>query len=160
MKSRVNPFRHLLLLLILACPCSLFAEDGYYLNPGIKFGYTFGENGGATVGIEVSYTRVGETSDRPFAYGILASVDYCKNADRVRYHIGGEYLFLAIGPTMIVEAGAIDWGVNVTPYLWAIVVPYFNYTFRTAGHSNLSEVGGFLKIPIWVKGDEYSFSGD
>ena len=41
-----------------------------------------------------------------------------------------------------------------------VVVPYFNYTLRTAGKSNPSEVGGVLKIPILVKSVKYSFSGD
>ena len=55
------------------CPDNLLGGDGWYINPGIKFGHTFREGGGATVGIEVSYSRFGETS-----FGVLASVDYCK----------------------------------------------------------------------------------
>src|SRR5213593_4935792 len=49
------------------------SEDQYFLNPGLKFGHTFGENGGYTVGFEISYTRYSSQS-----YGILASIDYCR----------------------------------------------------------------------------------
>ena len=63
-----------------------------------------------------------------------------------------------LGPTLIVENGVVDWGVNVTPYFGVIVLPYFNYTFRFT-EDNLSEVGGFLKLPILVGGKKYSLGG-
>ena len=144
-------FNIALLLLMWACSDDLLAQEGYYLNPGIKFGHTFGENGGVTMGVEISYTKVGDGE----LYGILASIDYCREARRVRYHVGGEYFAVALGPTLIVENGVVDWGINVTPCFGVVVIPYFNYTYRFK-ETNLFEVGGFLKLPIHVAGREFS----
>ena len=47
------------------------SDNGYYLNPGLKFSHTFGEHGGFTLGVELSYTRV---SDRGFTVPWLRSI--------------------------------------------------------------------------------------
>jgi len=137
-----------LVLLTVLLPTDSRAGDGYYLNPGLRFGHTFGQTGGFTVGFEISYTKF--ESDG-LAYGALASIDYCRNAGRLRYHVAAEYLAVAAGPTLIAEGGKLDLGIDITPYVGAVVIPYFNYTYRFAG-DDLMEAGGFLKFPILVAG--------
>ena len=138
------------ILAIIAFHLNAFGGDSYYLNPGFKIGHTFGESGGFTIGIEVSYTIV---EDR--LYGVLASIDYCRSADRFRCHLGAEYLVVAMGPTLIVEDGALDLGLNITPYAGAVVIPYANYTLRFSNRHDLFELGSFLKFPILVAGDPF-----
>ena len=147
-----HPFIANLVFLIVMVPTDSRAGDGYYLNPGFRFGHTFGSAGGFTVGFEISYTTFVESNG--LTYGVLASIDYCQNAGRLRYHVAAEYLAVAVGPTLIAEGGTLDLGINVTPYVGAVVIPYFNYTYRFAG-DDLMEVGSFLKFPILVAGTGY-----
>ena len=131
-----------------------FSGDGFYLNPGFKFSYIFGDHGGYTMGLEISYTSY--SAER--IYGIVASADYCRNAERFRYHLGGEYQVVELGPTFINENGSHDLGISVTPYFGVFVIPYYCYTFRSA-KPGLHELGSFLKLPILLKGSGFHFGG-
>jgi len=133
-----------------------FTATGYtqetYLNPGLKFGHTFGDKGGYTIGFEISYTWFIHEK----GYGAFIGIDYCAKAKRIRYNVGAEYLFLAIGPTLIVEENSRDVGLNVTPFAGLIFIPYYSYTYRIA-KDDLHELGSFLKIPIQVSGEPLRF---
>jgi hypothetical protein len=156
-KMKESKLPHLIFVLFLFALLNLtkaFAEDRYFLNPGLKFGHTFGEKGGYTIGFEISHTRF--SSQRSF--GMVASIDYCRNANRFRYHLGGEYLAVAVGPTVIVEAESVDFGFNVTPYFGLFVIPYYNHTLRFT-RNDLHELGAFLKFPILVKGRDFNLGG-
>ena len=79
-------------------------SDAYFLSPGIKLSYAFGENGGLVVGLELSFYRVisirGE--DQGFA-GFLVDIDKCKDMTKVHFGIEASYRLVgaSIGPSML-----------------------------------------------------------
>ncbi len=138
-------------LLIIICNYQMQADDAVFVNPGFKFSYTFGEKGGFTFGAEISITKWVEGH----MYGIVASVDHCKNSNRLKYHIGAEYLYCQIGPTLTVENGKTDYGIGFTPYYGVFIIPYYNFTWRF-NNDNLQELGTFLKFHIPARGKGFS----
>ncbi len=142
-----------IVLCVLLRPPAALSEDAYFLNPGFKFGHTFGENAGFTIGIEVSYTKLA-TREKGGIYGVVASMDYCRNANRFKFHLGGEYLVVDVGPTLILEGESADVGIGVTPYFGLLLIPYYSHTFRFE-KNGLNEMGAFLKFPILVKGPPF-----
>ena len=80
-----------------------------FFNPGMKAGYTFGEGGGFTLGLELSYT-LGFTDKG--IYGIVLDIDGWNN--KVRVHLGVEaqliFVGMCIGPTLTFGHSGRDLG--------------------------------------------------
>lgn len=104
--------------------CVLFiAVDGYadersFFNFGFKFGHTFGDDGGFTVGTEISYTTLSEK----FGRGILIDYDVCQG--RSKLHLGAELMAagvgVSIGPTLAGQYNQTVWGYTAT-FFWGFV---------------------------------------
>jgi len=132
---------------------SLFAQnDRVWINPGLKLGYTFGENGGFTWGYELSITFQQETIIRyvkvPYCIGLVLDVDYCKNITKT--HFGAEFASLGglcVGPTWISEGGKTDLGFSIIAFTGVILYPAYTYTYRKE-KQDIHEIGGYLKLPI------------
>jgi hypothetical protein len=147
----------LCLLLAIARSESISQDHRTFINPGVKLGYRFGENGGLAAGFEISATRW-----TPSGYlGLLLSVDH--SGKTLRTHLGFEggrgLLGLAIGPTIAFRDKTLDYGFNVTPYAGFVIIPYYNFMFLRSFPSE-HEVGSFIKFPIQVSGERFrSFGG-
>jgi len=124
-----------------------------YINPGLKLGYTFGENGGFTAGIEISYTW----ANTNLAWGVLSSADWCNGL--LKIHLGLEAargVGISIGPSITKKIDTIDYGITVTPFAGFILYPFYSYTWRMTS-PNIQEVGAFLKFPIQTSGERIKF---
>jgi len=124
----------------------------YFINPGAKVGYAFGENGGFTYGFELSYVRTGPTWIEG-KYGVVLNVDRLN--ELIKYHIGVEYIGGAImggelGPSIIVRNGEIDYGIQATPFLSIFLIPYYSHTIVFNGN-DINEVGLFIKLPFQIE---------
>ena len=132
----------------------LFSQDTrIFLNPGVKLGYTFGEDKGFTPGIEMS-SVVHSTRHIAGRYaGILLSYDMSGNFKKT--HFGIEYgvgpIGISFGPSWVSENEYNYLGWSVTPYLGFILIPYYSFTF-IPGNQNHHEIGSFIKFPILIKG--------
>ena len=128
------------------------AQDAIFVNPGVKAGYTFGDRGGFTIGLEVSVTAYWSSTK---ILGAALDYDYCTGAERHRFHIGAEgsvsFVGLQAGPTWVREKGRDDLGLTITPYFGIVAYPYYSLTLlRNA--PPLHETGIFAKLPIRVYG--------
>ena len=128
------------------------AQDAIFINPGVKAGYTFGDRGGFTVGLELSVTAYWSSTK---ILGAALDYDYCASAERHKFHIGAEgsvdFMGLDAGPTWVREKGRDDFGVTITPYFGLVAYPYYSLTLLR--HSPpLHETGIYAKLPIRVYG--------
>jgi len=127
-----------------------------FLNPGIKLGYTFGDNGGFTYGAEISYVwmiRPEHSSGAGASIGPVLDIDFLPRMSRIHlgietaYAVGG---LVAVGvcggPTILFKDGDDYWGYSVIPFIGALMYPYFNYT--SVGELRSTEVGGYLKYHL------------
>jgi len=131
----------------------LFSQDErIWFNPGMKIGYTFGENGGFTWGYEMSITyqqakTIGNIKI-PYYTGLVIDIDYCNDIKKI--HLGAEFASVAgicIGPTWITENGKTEVGFSIIPYTGLFLYPYYSFTYRSE-KPNIHEIGGYLKLPI------------
>jgi hypothetical protein len=141
-------------VILMFCNTSkLYSQDErVWFNPGVKCGYTFGDNGGFTWGYEMSITyqqtRTFGYKNYPYYIGVVLDIDFCK--DMTKIHLGAELASLAglcIGPTWITENGKTDLGFSITPYTGLFLYPYYSFTYRSE-KPNIHEIGGYLKLPI------------
>jgi len=130
----------------------LFSQSRIWLNPGIKLGYIFSENGGFTYGFEVSLTGEGSKSA---LYGIVLDINYWNG--RKKIHLGAQgsststSVGLSVGPTWILENGETDIGLSVTPFIGLYLFPYYEYTSRKE-KTSIKEIGLYLKYPLQING--------
>ncbi|HAD80948.1 MAG: hypothetical protein A2509_12425 [Candidatus Edwardsbacteria bacterium RIFOXYD12_FULL_50_11] len=135
------------------------ADEGRYISPGIKFGYTFGEGGGVTVGAEVSYI----VWYNNLAHAAVLNLDICGNEDKLKFnkiHLGYQIsrgVGIEAGPTMFWTDKGMHFGASVTPFA-GIIIPYAYYSITVAFNKKnmLNEAGILLKLPIPVPGHEFS----
>lgn len=136
----------------LLVPSAIHAQDAIFVNPGVKAGYTFGDRGGFTLGLEVSVTAYWSSTK---ILGAALDYDYTPAADRHAFHIGAEgsvdFIGLEVGPTWIREKGRDDVGVTITPYLGIVAYPYYSLTLLRDS-SPLHQAGIYAKLPIRVYG--------
>lgn len=130
-------------LIVLCLSGSIYAQT--FVNPGIKFGYSFGKDGGFVFGWELSVTFW----DSYYIWGFVFDYDTINNLDRL--HIGVEFwragIGLDVGPSFAWEDGNNFAGFSIIPYGGAIIYPYYNYTYlwkRGSSH----EIGSYLKLSI------------
>jgi hypothetical protein len=124
-----------------------FAQHYYYVNPGIKLGYMFGENGGFVFGFELSITRF--TENDGFIYGYVFDYDITKTVTRL--HIGIEasrtLVGLDVGPTFAWIKGEGKMGLSIIPFGGILFYPYYNYTILFP-NTTLQEIGSYLKFTL------------
>jgi hypothetical protein len=138
--------------------CNIFAQKRAFISPGLKFGYSFGKNGGFIFGLEVSIVLHSEDS---FIYGAVVSIEHIKNAFIL--HAGLEtttpwIIGIEVGPSLLLQNGRNKFGFGATTYLGVILMPFVNYTWFSKKHSFV-QTGSFLKIPIQIDGRKFSLGG-
>ena len=126
-------------------------DNFYFFNPGIKLGYTFGQNGGFSYGFEMSFIKTGDKLIEP-KYGVVVGIDRVN--DVAKYHFGLQYLGGIIGgevgPSIIVRDGNINYGFQFTPFLASIIIiPFYSYTF-VLNNNDFHEIGSFIKLPFQI----------
>ena len=134
-----------------------FAQTRIFLNPGLKFGYAFGEGGGFVFGAKLSV--VTWQNDHSSLY--IGAVISAEISDHFSiYHFGGEFGAAIggfdIGPSIIKMKGESNLGIGTTIYSGFVLMPFFNYT-RINSDYHISQIGSYLKFPLLVKGDKYGF---
>ncbi len=123
-----------------------------YVNPGIKLGYTFGEGGGFTWGVELSYTL---TDLEYSSHGVVLDLDFTPTFTKL--HVGGQisYLFVGgeIGPTLLFDRtkGTHHFGVTATPFVGALLMPYVSGTYLV-DRDPIFEAGAYGKLPMPTAG--------
>jgi hypothetical protein len=142
------------LLLLVASELVAWARDPdpWFISPGIKLGYAFGEKGGFSFGWEVSvftWTRWDPDGSRDGVVGVVFDMDRCRST--TKFHIGIEgsqrLVGVSIGPTFITQDQERFFGFTATVYSWYVLYPYFSYTY-VGGGTDVGEVGAYLKLPI------------
>ena len=141
-----------LILTIVALPRRSFGQ--MIVSPGVKVSYTFGAQGGFTIGAEVSFLQPHSMG----VGGIVTSADYCYcTAQRIRLHAGLELGFLEVGPVYDVTEGYA--GLILTALLPAPIsnasshegntakdMEYFYYAHSFMfEHHDLNEIGLYVK---------------
>jgi hypothetical protein len=134
------------------------ADDGphYFIAPGIKMCYAFGNTSGFSFGWELSVYRTidwsGDGSEEGMV-GIAIDIDWCKS--RMKVHVGLEgsqrLVGFCLGPSMVFRDGERQIGMTGTAYTWFLLMPYYSYTY-VSGMPDIHEAGTFLKIPIQLNG--------
>ena len=153
MYKRIYIRRTILLLFIavalLTTNRTVHAEDNFdAFSYGMKFGYTFGKEGGFTWGFEVSAIKYLETGYQ----GGVIDLDFCQ--DDIKLHAGYEIqpsLILpgvCIGPSLRLHRGRFDPGFSIIPYYGVIAIPYYNYSYFPLSTKSISEIGTYIKVPI------------
>lgn len=150
-------FATLVALMMLACTPTIYARDPQvYLNPGLKFGYTFGDHGGFTYGFEVSVTTNFKNQETAVWYGVVVDVDFCK--DWTRLHTGIEASAIGfgfdVGPSFLFRNDTVSYGVSLIPFLGIIVFPYYNFSYFDNGFET-HELGSYFKLPVMVSGEPF-----
>jgi hypothetical protein len=159
----------ILLLATLAGGCGAIFDDnpmdGYvWVNPGAKVGYTFGEGGGLTYGGEISVNlSTGKDFQTILAVGPVLNLTWTRRGTfhaRLGMQLAGALWGIEAGPAIVRDRGRTHVAFGVTPWLGALVVPYFTYTL-VAGGPDLSELGVYGKLPICTGSNcDYSGGGD
>ncbi len=129
----------------------------YFISPGVKLGYSFGDNGGFIFGFETSLFMTGSYNDDP-VYGVVFNYDWIGEAELL--HVGFEYsrnaVGLELGPTFGWQKGELSSGIGVTPYLGFMIYPFYNYTYLANG-SVYNGIGSFIKLPIQIDDNRYEW---
>ena len=150
--------RRLWLMLVLSLLAGTSSADERFISPGIKLGYTFGQGGGFTTGIEVSY--IVWRNELPMA--VVLNIDLCGREEKLEYqkiHLGWQIshvVGIEAGPTIIWDDGGASLGMTVTPFA-GLVFPYgyYSYTLDFAGGRQRNEAGLLLKMPVALPGHEF-----
>ena len=145
-----STMKTLLNILILICfnASVASAQISTYVNPGIKLGYAFGENGGFTFGYELSFVFIkGGNDDSRF--GIVIDYDWVK--DTRRLHLGTEYMYrffgIDVGPTVAWCSGSSKTGFSVIPFGGLMILPYYNFTYLD-NETEYHEIGTYVKLAL------------
>ncbi|MDR3667574.1 MAG: hypothetical protein P4L35_12090 [Ignavibacteriaceae bacterium] len=129
-----------------------FAQD-MYVNPGIKLGYMFGENGGFVIGFELSVTRYDNKTGS--IWGLVLDLD--ETVKMTKLHLGVEsstaFLGLDAGPAFIWQDNKGYWGFSFIPYGGVFLYPYYNFTFNFQ-NIYYHEIGSYIKFTIPNKNNE------
>ncbi len=147
----------LTILMALASAAHALGQNSVYVNPGIKVGYTFGDRGGLTFGLELSVTQY---QSRGMLLGGVIDYDYTPASGMHKTHLGAEGsvwgLGLDLGPTWVIGNGKSGLGATFTPFVGLVAYPYYSFT-AMVGMENIHEAGAYLKPPIHVSGNSGIF---
>ena len=131
-------------------------DTHYFLDPGIKIGYAFGENGGLFYGLELSYVITGPDSKHP-SYGLTFSYDFLPTSHRI--HVGAEFLSpfagIDIGPSLLLNESTNLYGLSLTTFAGIFILPHYQLSLLSDGVIT-HEVGSFVKVPIQL--DHYNYN--
>ena len=118
-----------------------------FVNPGVKVGYMFGENGGFVWGFEISVLIYNAKQD--MLWGIVLDYDIVNNMKRLHIGIEGTRaaIGLDIGPTFVWENDESYTGFSIIPFGGIIIIPYYNFTYLIH-KGDFHEIGSYLKISI------------
>ncbi len=146
------------LMMLVYTPNVYAAEPRVYLNPGFKLGYTFGEHGGFTGGLEVSVTTNFNDNSSAVLGGAVLGVDFCK--DWTRLHVGIEASAIGvgcdIGPSLLFRNDSVSVGFSFIPFIGIIAYPFYNFSYFDNGFET-HEVGSYFKLPVRVAGGPISW---
>lgn len=120
----------------------IYGQNNIFYNPGVKLGYSFGENGGFTYGFELAMIFTDEKS----LPGIVLSYEICEDEHLI--HLGGEInsiIGVEMGPTFRLSGNENNFGFSMTIYGNLFLIPYYRYT-RFSADNDYSEVGAFIKV--------------
>jgi hypothetical protein len=126
-----------------------FAAD---FSVGPKIGYTFGEPGSITLGLEVSYFPNDQELSDPYRYGLTFDMTFWE--DHFSMHLGAEILALLfvgidMGPTLISDYKSASIGLGAIAFAGLIVYPYYETVlFANIKHES---VGSYIKLPFYSK---------
>jgi len=125
--------------------------DSPVVSPGIKLGYTFGKGGGFTFGAEVTMLwRTGADLSAIVAHGPALNVSWTGRGSfhlRAGWEAVSWFVGIEAGPSLVRNADGTHLGFGVSPWLGALVVPYYTYTYLP-DQAPMKEVGTYLKLPI------------
>lgn len=142
------------LLMVVQSPKVYAGDPQIYINPGIKLGYTFGDDGGFTYGFELSITTNFKNQQTSNWYGVVVDVDFCK--DWTRLHTGIEASSIGVGcdvgPSFLFRNDTVSYGVSFIPFIGIIVYPYYNFSFFDNGFAS-HELGSYFKVGGLISGD-------
>ena len=146
--------RNILLTLFLSCvPFKLLQAQQTVFSPGIKLGYTFGEDGGFTYGFEFSYViKLEGNRDTDIAglyIGPVFDIDFSKHFQRIHFGLeaGTGPFGVCFGPSFVSVLGeAYQSGYSVIPYAGLLAYPYYNFT--KVGEVTFREWGSYFKYHI------------
>ena len=129
----------------------------YFINPGFKIGYAFGNNGGFTYGAEISFVMIKkELNSDSHHYGFVVDYDCIGNVTKL--HFGLEYSYLLIGldigPTFGWKEEQGFTGFSIIPYTGIFAFPHYNFTYLGEGMI-FHEFGSYFKLPIQLDTKRY-----
>jgi hypothetical protein len=139
------------------------------INPGIKIGHTFGENGGFTLGIELTITSTwfhDDDNGLPTFLGGAFAYDYCFGSEQHKLHLGCEGgvfrpvpIGADIGPTWIWRGHQEHLAIGTNVFGFVIANPFVGVAIPLDGAGTVTEWGVYGKLPIPVAGDTPNFFG-
>lgn len=150
------------MLIMMACTSQNLLAGGpmVFLNPGVKFGYNFGEKGGFMYGLEVSITSTFTDSFSPFWAGFVFTTTKRKGKHSIHYGAQASYLGfgMEVGPTYVNDYGKMYSGYSVTSFGGLIIIPYYTYSRFDKDSLTSHEIGTFVKMPLQVMGERFRLS--
>ena len=125
--------------------------DSTIISPGIKLGYAFGDRGGLSFGVELTVLkRTGADLSAIVAHGPAVNVGWSRGGimyARVGWEAVSWFVGVEGGPTIVRGPDGVRVGLTVSPWIGAIVVPYYAHTWLFGGPS-IRELGTYLKLPL------------
>ena len=146
------PIVLLLLLSLSNLSEAQFDSDEMYVSPGIKIGWASGDEGGFTIGFELSVIQMArDWSSVPSYYGLVFDYDFGRRG-RHKFHMGVEagvpLVGVEMGPTLIVGREKTQVGLTMTPYIGLIAYPYYSINLAD---TVIQEAGAYLKLPYSLR---------
>jgi hypothetical protein len=143
--------------------------DSTVVSPGFKLGYTFGKGGGFTSGLEVTVLwRNGPDLEAIVAHGPALNLTWRRHGAfdaRLGWEAVSWFVGLELGPSLVHDANGTHVGLGISPWLGALVVPYYTYTYLFDG-APMRELGSYFKLPICTGcsggggGDDWDWDDD
>ncbi len=167
--GRVKGFLSILVLVVLGTARDARGEidnpfpDSTVISPGVKLGYAFGDGGGLSFGLEVTVLkRTGADLSAIVAHGPAINVGWSRGGilyARVGWEAVSWFVGVEGGPTIVRTRDGVRVGLTVSPWIGAIVVPYYAHTFLLGGPS-IRELGTYLKLPLCTGCESSGGGGD
>lgn len=150
-----------IMLVMMACTSQNLLSSGpsIYINPGVKIGYSFGDQGGFTYGLELSITSSFTSSFSPFWGGIVINTYQCKGRNSTHFGAQTSYFGfgMEVGPTYVNDNGRQYSGYTITTFGGFIIIPYYTYSGFDNDSLTTHEIGTYVKMPIKIIGERFSF---
>ena len=135
-----------ILFAILVLTVAARSAPAQWWSVGPKLGYTFGADGGVTIGAEASYFP--NESNAVYPYGF--TIDINSWAGHLSLHAGAESWYLIgvdIGPTLFFSQKGVNFGMSLIAWDGVFLYPYYEMGIQFNGEI-FNGVGGYLKFPL------------